>query len=304
MDGVAAKIGGRPSSDDGTLARRRPGDATSPATAVRHRWPHARQGDVITIELSAAHQHLIYEAPLSQARADTLVGFLAEGLSPTASSHVLDVGCGWGQLLLQVLDAVAAAEGIGVDIDPDAIAHGRDLASSRGMAQRADLRCADARTGSPTTADAVICIGASQIWGPPVEEAQPLDYGAALGALRALVPRGGRVVYGESTWSKTPTPEAIAPLAGRDDEHLPLPALLEVAVACGFAPLLVQEATVEEWDVFESGYAAPYAEWLAAHETTDPDRAEVEQRAMRQRSSYFRGYRGILGLAYLGLIAV
>lgn len=147
------------------------------------------------------------------------------------------------------------------------------------MTERVELRCADARTGSPATADAVICSGASQIWGPPVEDAQPLDYTAALDALRALVPRGGRAVHGESIWSKTPTPEAIEPLAGRADEHLTLLALLETAVDHGFAP-------------------------LAVHEATHPDRAEVEQRAARQRSAYFGGYRGFLGMAYLELIAV
>lgn len=52
-------------------------------------------------------------------------------------------------------------------------------------------------------AEAVICIGTSQMWGPPVEDAIPLDYAAALRGLQALVLPGGRLVYGEATWSAT-----------------------------------------------------------------------------------------------------
>lgn len=261
-------------------------------------------GDLIVIELAAAHEDLTFMTPLSPARADTLVGFLADGLAATAHPLVLDVGCGWAELLLQVLDAVPSATGIGVDTNADAITHGLDLADSRGMAGRVELHCADARTGSPEAADAVICIGASQIWGPPVEDAQPLDYTAALSALRALVPRGSRVLYGESIWSQPPTPAATAPLAGRADEHVTLPELLELAADHGFAPLQVHEASLDEWDAFESGYSARYARWLAHNDADHPDRDEVLQRAAQQRSSYFGGYRGVLGLAYLGLIAV
>lgn len=261
-------------------------------------------GDVIAIEPPAAHEDLTFSAPLSQARANNLVRYLADGLTAAPHPLVLDFGCGWAELLLQVLDAVPAATGIGVDTDLQAITYGRGLAKTRGTSGRVELRCADARTGSPAAADAVICIGASQIWGPPVADAQPLDYAAALNALRALVPRGVRVLYGESIWSQPPTPAATAPLAGRDDEHVTLPELLELTVARGFAPLQVHEATQDEWDHFESGHSARYARWLAHHDTDHPDRGEVLQRATQQRAAYLRGYRGILGLAYLGLVAV
>lgn len=156
----------------------------------------------------------------------------------------------------------------------------------------------------PDRADAVICIGASQVWGHPVEEAQPLAYREALSALRALVPVGGRVVYGEAIWSAAPTPAAIAPLAGRVDEFVFLGDLVETAVEEGFMPVSVAEADQGEWDAFETGFSACYARWLANHPTDHPDASEVRRRAAAQRSAYFGGYRGILGLAYLGLVAV
>ena len=250
-------------------------------------------------DFAAYHQDLTWMTPLSEARADRLIAFLAEAEPAT----VLDVGCGWAELLLRVLAASPSSRGRGADLDLGAIEHARSEAQRRGLASRVELADVDARELAGP-ADAVLCIGSSQVWGPPVDDAQPLDYAAALTALRALVPRGGRVVYGEGIWSRPPTPAAVAPLAGRDDEFVMLPALLEMVAAAGFMPVQVHEASVDEWDEFESGYAARYARWLADHGPEHPDADEVRARAARQRAAYFDGYRGVLGMAYLCLVAV
>lgn len=67
--------------------------------------------------------------------------------------------------------------------------------------------------------------------------------------------------------------------------------------------MAVHEATIDEWDEFESGYSTCYATWLAAHDPDDPDADEVRARARRQRDGYLHGYRGIMGMAYLQLLA-
>jgi cyclopropane fatty-acyl-phospholipid synthase-like methyltransferase len=242
---------------------------------------------------------LTFLAPLSGARADRLVAFLTED----DPSTVLDVGCGWGELLLRVLEAAPVARGLGVDLDEEALAGAHRRAVDRSLTDRASFEARDAREVEGSFG-AVTCIGASQIWGPQVEEAQPLDYAAALTALRGLLPRGGRLVYGEGIWSSPPTPAAIAPLAGRDDEYVRVGALVELAKAQGFAVMAAHEADLDEWDTFESGFAAGYARWLAEHPADDPDADEVRQLAARQHAAYFEGYRGILGLAYLHLVAV
>ena len=251
------------------------------------------------LDLPPLHHDLSWNTPLSESRADRLVSFLADGTPAT----VLDVGCGWAELLLQVLAAAPDARGRGLDLNELAIDHGQALARERGLADRVDLVAADGRTASGPV-EALVCIGASQTWGPPVEANQPLDYAAALTALRALLPRGGRLVYGEGVWSSPPTDAAVAPLAGRADEFVDLPALLELAVAHGFAPVQVHEATLDEWDTFEAGFTACYARWLAGHDPDHPDAAEARDRASAKRAAYFSGYRGVLGLAYLCLVAV
>ena len=140
--------------------------------------------------------------------------------------------------------------------------------------------------------------------GPLRLSHQRRPYAAALAALRALLPRGGRLVYGDGIWTRPPTRAAVAPLAGRDDEFVTLGEVADLAVAAGFAPLAVHEASLDEWDVFESGYAAGYARWLAEHPADHPETDEVRALAERQRAAYFAGYRGVLGLGYLELLAV
>jgi hypothetical protein len=49
---------------------------------------------------------------------------------------------------------------------------------------------------------------------------------------------------------------------------------------------------------------AGYDRWLAEHDADDPEAEEVRVLAARQHAAYFGGYRGILGLAYLQLLAV
>ena len=80
------------------------------------------------------------------------------------------------------------------------------------------------------------------------------------------------MLYGDAVWTRSPTPEAMAPLAGRDDEFVPLAELVDLAVEHGFAPVAVQEASLEEWDAFESGFTARYATWLAEHDRDAPGR--------------------------------
>jgi Methyltransferase domain len=254
----------------------------------------------VTIELAAPYRDLVFMTPLSEERAGRLVDFVSVGLHGT----VVDIGCGWAELLLRVVAAAPDCDGLGLDLDSDSIERGCRLAAERGLTERLTLTLANARTALPDSVDAVICIGASQVWNPPGDESLPMGYARALTAIRATVGRGARVVYGEAIWTRPPTAEAIAPLGGRLDEMVSMAELVEIAVDAGFMPLAVHEASAQEWDDFESGYSACYATWLAEHAPDHPDADDVRSRANRQRDAYLRGYRGTLGMGYLQLLAV
>src|SRR5207248_3399220 len=120
-------------------------------------------------ELAPFHRDLTFMAPLSEERANTLVAFLAANLS----GLVVDVGCGWGELLLRVLEASPRSRGLGIDLKPESIEHAMSLARQRHLSDRLTLVSGDAKEKIPMSAQAVICVGASQIWGLPVEAKAP-----------------------------------------------------------------------------------------------------------------------------------
>ncbi|MFC9773393.1 MULTISPECIES: SAM-dependent methyltransferase [unclassified Pseudarthrobacter] len=255
--------------------------------------------DSTSLELPPLYESLTWLTPLSEERAAHLVAFLSD----PAPAEVLDMGCGWGELLLRVLGSAPQAQGRGVDISSVSIDRARQQALTRGLLDRVAFESVPGLEAEDRSADAVICIGASQIWGPPVEDAEPLDYAAALRALRELVLPGGRLVYGEAIWSATPHPAATAPLAGRDDEYLTRDALREQIRAAGFEVVDDDQATVQEWDVFEAGYRDKFTRWLEAHDDHHPAAEHVRQRYEEQRAAYEEGYRGVLGMAYFCLRA-
>jgi len=254
----------------------------------------------MAIELDPLPRHLAFLSPLSDERAERLVRHISTGLTGT----VLDIGCGWAELLMRVVAAAPSCRGIGIELDAGDIAHAREQAALRGLAERLTLICGDATAAAPEHADAVICLGATHVWNEPGAPIGPLDYGRALGAIRRIVSRGARVAYGDAIWSAQPTPAAIGALSGFADEHVTLSELAQIAVSAGFTALAVHEASQDEWDVFESGYSAPLGGWLAGHEPDHPDAGEVRAQARRRRDAYLGGYRGILGMGYLELLAV
>lgn len=252
------------------------------------------------ISLTPLHRDLTYISPLSSQRAQRLCHFLASNTNGT----VVDIGCGWGALLIQLLESDPVLRGIGIDLNEARITHGQTLAEERGVADRLTLTAGDARHMLPQKTDGLICIGASQIWGPTDGAIGPIPYRDALQALREMLQSGQPAVYGEGIWTAEPTAAAVAPLSGRTEEFLFLPDLLDVARDAGFVVAGVHQASLDEWDLFESGFTAGYARWLAEYPTDHPSASDVRERLLAQQNAYYRGYRGILGMAYLELLAI
>lgn len=228
------------------------------------------------------YEHLTFNAPLSDARADAL----AARLAARSPSDVLDLGCGWGELLVRVVDRAPAAHGLGVDTDERHLDRGRARAAGLGVAARVTFENRPAAEVAEP-ADVVVCIGSSHAFGDSVADALP--------ALRRLVRPGGCLVLGEGTWEER----------GPADPHrvwddvvtLPSVAVLtDVAVAAGYRPLWIETASEDELFAFESGYLADLEEWLLHH-----DDAEVRARADEHRTRWLHGYRNAFGFAYLTL---
>lgn len=120
--------------------------------------------DSTSLELPPLYESLTWLTPLSEERAAHLVAFLSD----PAPTEVLDMGgCGWGgELLLRVLTSAPQARGgRGVDSASAFIYRARQQALTRGLLDRATFDSMPGLEAQDRPADAVICIGASQIWG-------------------------------------------------------------------------------------------------------------------------------------------
>ncbi|MFC5219203.1 SAM-dependent methyltransferase [Streptomyces coerulescens] len=238
---------------------------------------------------------LTFHGPLSEARAQGLV----RRLTRTDPRTVLDIGCGWGELMLRVLAAAPRATGVGLDLNTEDLARGRRTAQARGLAERAEFVEESATGTSRGPADLVLCVGSSQALGtaePPGHLAE------ALRELRRLVSDDGRVLLGEGFWQRSPTPAELAgmwPQAAATD-HPDLAGLLDAVVAAGFRPEWTETANLDEWEEFESAYQADVEVWLARN-PGHPLAAETRERLDRHRGQWM-SYRGVLGLAYLTLV--
>lgn len=228
------------------------------------------------------YEHLTFNAPLSDARADAL----ADRLAAAVPTSLLDVGCGWGELLLRLARRLPGAQALGVDTEERHLERGRARARELGIESRVTFANRPGHeVGEP--ADTVLCIGSSHAFGESPAE--------ALVALRALVRPGGRLVLGEGTWEvRGPVePDRV----WEDVRALPsIAGLVDLAVEAGYRPLWVEAATPDELFAFESGYLADLEEWLMRHD--DP---EVRARADEHRSRWLHGYRNAFGFAYLTL---
>ena len=224
-----------------------------------------------------AHAGLTFNAPLSEERASKLVSALP--ISP--GHHVLDLGCGWGELLLRILTAHPATTGTGVDTDKEALDRGVRAAARRGLHERVEFIEAPAET-FVDLADIVVCVASSHAFD---------GHGGALEWLHQSVTPGGRVLYGNGFWAAEPS---AAALATRGE----LPRREELGAAVGAAGFRVERDEVSdlvEWDAFESG-------WRTGLEaSTDPEALAF---AAERRREYEDGYREVLGFNWLVLAPV
>jgi SAM-dependent methyltransferase len=231
----------------------------------------------------AGYARMRWNAPLSEEHATLLLDRL--GIQPGAS--LLDLGCGWGELLLRGVDSAGVTTGVGVDTDAQAVARGRALAVDRGLDGRVTFVEGSA-VGWQRMADRVITVGAVHAWGG----AEP-----ALKALSALVTPGGRLLFGDGCWEGAPSAEA-SKLFGAG--VLTLSNLVECAQGTGWRILHLSTADQREWDDFESTWRAGRQEWVLAN-PEDERAPAVRDELDAQLRQYIGTYRGVLGFCYLVL---
>ncbi len=225
---------------------------------------------------------------MSDARAAKLIADLA--VAP--QDRVLDLGCGWGEFLLRVAESEPTCRATGIDVDAEAIERGRRNASDRGLEGRVTLEVGDISV-CDAAADVVIASGVSHAWGGTKQ---------MLAALKRSVRPGGEVLIGDGIWRRPPTDAALQALDATADDFFSLASIVDAALASGYRVLAVAEANDDEWDDFESRWCAGYERWLLAN-ADHPEAPAARERVDDHRTRWLLGYRGVLGFAYLTLVA-
>lgn len=228
---------------------------------------------------AARYAALHWNTPLSESHAEELL----DHLDLSKATSVVDLGCGWGELLLRAATRTEA-KSVGIDTDPTGLDRGRRAALDRGLDVTFVERRADEWQG---TADRALCIGASHTLG---------GSRAMLTRLADIVPQG-RVLVGDGFWETMP-PKAAHDIFG--DDVLPLADLVTAAGEAGWQVMHLSTADQREWDDFESRHRAGYREWLLAN-PSDPRAATLREEHDARERQYLTVYRGVLGFAYLVL---
>jgi SAM-dependent methyltransferase len=228
------------------------------------------------------HAAMRWNAPLSEAHAEVLL----DAFELDGAQRVLDLGCGWGELLCRAVERGPQLTGVGVDSSAVAISRGRALIDARGLAGR--VRLVDTAGEMWTEpSERVICVGASHVW-----ERTP----AALAALAELTAPGGRLLYGDGFIE----PGASASTTEMFEEFGSLGDVVAAARDAGWRVLHLSASDQLEWDEFESSFRAGPERWLLSDPAVEGAAQARAWLDMRLRE-YLDGYRGELGFCYLVL---
>ncbi|QZN85824.1 cyclopropane-fatty-acyl-phospholipid synthase family protein [Cellulomonas sp. C5510] len=217
------------------------------------------------------------------------------GLDLPPGTRVLDLACGSGELLC-TWARDHRVTGLGVDLNPDFLAHARARADELGVADAVRFVEGDASGYvADEPVDVAACVGATWIGG---------GVPGTLDLLRRSVVPGGMLLVGEPYWRTVPaTSELLAACqAGSVTDFLPLPELLASFGEQGYDVVEMVCATEGSWDRYWASQWLTMRRWADAHPGHDLH-DEVRRLLATEPQQYAAGVRAHLGWGVFALIA-
>ena len=218
---------------------------------------------------------MLYDSPLDPTQVDHLVSLLP--LQEAAT--VIDIGCGQGELLLQVLETYGC-HGMGLDPDAYAIGSLQAAAQGRGLAQKLDLheKKASDLVWPEDGIDALLCVGSVHAFG---------DLEGTLAMAKQQLRPGGVLLVGDIIWRQPPT-GAYLDFLGKEgwppfDRNLG--AFANVGEEAGLRLLYATEAPTTAWDAFEGEIHLDRLQ--AAKEVED---AALREEKIQHAQDWYRAY--------------
>ncbi|WP_231644809.1 SAM-dependent methyltransferase [Sciscionella sediminilitoris] len=236
------------------------------------------------MDIRDRYRPMLWNTPLSEQHASVLLG----ELDARDGQRIVDLGCGWGELLLRALElAGPRAHGVGIESEPAHLDRARELAESRDLSAQLEFHTGDASEWRGT-ADRVLCIGSTHAYG---------GLGGTLQACARILPADGRLLIGEGYWLRPP-PSRAREIFG--EELGTLEELLARCRAAGWRIMHSSTTDQQEWDEFEAASMRGPQRWCAEN---PGDHTEIREWITERKRTYHEVYRGVLGFAYLVLAA-
>lgn len=222
----------------------------------------------------ALHHSIDICNPMTSAHLDEII----ETMDLGRDSVVLDVACGFGELLLRA--GAHEADGIGVDLSPWML-HGLLRRASERSVVAPEVWLGDAkRFTPPRPVNRVVCIGAEWVWH---------DAKGTARALRKLCADDGLVVVGAARLHHDANQIDVG------SSHGVVPSVDDIEQAfrgVGIEPVHRVDPSDDDWDNYLAETAQAVAAWQAMHPGPRAERWRDEQQewlAARERD------RGIMG---------
>ena len=239
-----------------------------------------------------AHHGRALLGPLHESSVDALLTHIDPAPLAGVRTRVLDIGCGKGEILLRALRRYGAS-GVGVEPNPSFATDAR--ARARGRVPEGDLTLhATPLASAPLPHggfDVAICTGATHAFG---------DYVPALEAIARFVRPRGWALIGIGYWRQPPAPEYLATFGGHAGEMMSLDQTLAAPIAAHWRVVAHHESTHDEWDDYESTYAANVHRWLE-RAPADPDAPAFRERIDSWAQAYATWGRDTMGFTTMVL---
>jgi ubiquinone/menaquinone biosynthesis C-methylase UbiE len=228
--------------------------------------------------------HLICN-PTSSAKLTELVNLLP--LRDVSQPRVLDIACGKGELLMQIVEHHDAS-GVGVDLSPFEAENARASVAARGLSDRIEIIHGDGADypAQENSFDLAMCIGATWVWE---------NYAGTLDALKRIVRPGGVIAVGEPYFTKEPDPAYLAAEPDLEDfgSHADN---VQIAQDSGLDFVYAMVSNADDWDRYE-GLQTRAAQMYAREHRDDPDVKPLLEKRRSTDEAYFKWGRETLGWA-------
>ena len=231
---------------------------------------------------------MLFNSPISSEKADRLIDLL----QLDSTSRVLDVGCGTGEFLMRIVERYGC-HGVGVDTESTSLENARSAAEDRKCAGLIDFIQADIKDYDVGgSLDCGVCMGASHAYAMD-EPAYP----ETLRGLGSKLKVGGRLLIGESYWTRPPEQEYLDFVGEPNGTYRTHEENVTLAESFGLLPLYAVTSSPDEWDDFEWSHHMRI-ENHALENPDDPEAIKKRDWGREWRAAYLKWGRGTLGFAF------